>query len=171
MVFFRVKNVKGFEYAYLVENKWDSSKSNNRIKGSRQKVKGYVGRIFRLRPVQELSFLEFLNLTDLENYMNSKETSNIIRDLVSWEIKKHAIEGKGFNINLETLELKKGAKNIVFMINEGYLCNITLNKLLEFKPNDDKNDGYNFAKSFIEAGINIPQDVFIKLFEKLTKIQ
>jgi hypothetical protein len=52
-MFFRIKKIKGKEYAYLVENEW---KKNS----SRQKVKQYIGRVYRLAQKNNLDFISFL---------------------------------------------------------------------------------------------------------------
>ena len=43
MVFVRIKKIKGNEYGYLVHNK-----RNKRKKTVKQKVKAYLGRLYRL---------------------------------------------------------------------------------------------------------------------------
>ena len=62
MAFFRIKKIKGKEYTYLVENEW-------KRKGSRQKVKGYLGRIYRFDLKNKNSFIEFVKNDDLEKYI------------------------------------------------------------------------------------------------------
>ena len=58
------------------------------------------------------------------------------------------------------------------MINDGYLCSLTLKNLLEFGPEgDEQQDGYRFARAFVEAGIKVPQGIFVALFGKLYNTQ
>ena len=55
-------------------------------------------------------------------------------------------------------------------INDGFMCNLTLKNLLEFKAEgDEQNDGYRLARAFVEAGIKVPQDVFVSVFGKIYK--
>ena len=60
MAFLRIKKVKGNEYAYLVENKWKS--------GSRQKVKGYIGRVHRFDKKEDKDFLGFKGINNIDEY-------------------------------------------------------------------------------------------------------
>ena len=67
--------------------------------------------------------------------------------------------------------IRKGKRNSVLAINEGFMCNLTLRNLFDFKiENDEENDGYRLARAFVEAGIKVPQEIFIALFAKLYKI-
>jgi len=164
MTFFRVKKIKGKEYVYLVENEWKK-------KGSRQRVKSYLGRAHRLNTPNNFDFSEFINNNEIEKYVQDNEVSKIIKDLIEWELLNFKVDRNEFSIDLENKTLLKHKKNIVLVINEGFMCNLTLNNLLEFKPEPgEDNEGYNFARVFVEAGIKVPQDVFIGLFAKLYKI-
>ena len=58
MAFFRIKKIKGNEYAYRVENEWKKGTSV-------QKVKGYLGRVFRFEKSQQIEFQKFINIEDL----------------------------------------------------------------------------------------------------------
>ena len=64
----------------------------------------------------------------------------------------------------------QNGKNVVLLVNEGFMCSLTLSSIFEFKPEgDESKDGYRLARAFVEAGIKVPQDVFIGLFGKLFK--
>jgi hypothetical protein len=57
---------------------------------------------------------------------------------------------------------------ISIAINNGFMCRYTLIGLLDFKPSgDEEHDGYMLARAFVEAGINVPHDIFVILFEKM----
>lgn len=164
MTFFRVKKIKGKEYAYLVENEWKK-------KGSRQKVRGYLGRAYRLTQTNKTDFSEFINNNEIEKYVQDNESNKIIKDLIEWELLNFNVDRNEFSIDLTNRTLQKHKKNAVLVMNDGFMCGLTLNNLLEFKPEaDEDSDGYNFARTFVEAGIKVPQDVFIGLFAKLYKI-
>src|SRR3989338_7655682 len=163
MVFFRIKKIKGKEYAYIVENEW-------KRKGSRQKVKGYLGRVHRFNLVKDIEFLKYINVNDAHNYINNNNKNKIINDLVGWEIFKFGIIREEFSINLINNKIEKGKKKVALLINDGFMCNFTLKNLLEFKPEGDEQiDGYRFARAFVEAGVKVPQDIFVELFGKLYK--
>ena len=163
MTFFRVKKIKGKDYAYLVENEW-------KRKGSRQKVKGYLGRAYRLSQANNTNFYEFINNKDIEKYVQGNDADKIIKDLIEWELLNFSVNRNEFIIDLCNKTLQKHKKNSVLVMNEGFMCSLTLSNLLEFKPEDhEDSDGYSFARAFVEAGIRVPQDVFIGLFAKLYK--
>ena len=157
-MFFRIKKIKGKEYVYIVENEWKGKK------GSRQKVKSYLGRAFRFQLKNDISFMDFLKIENYEAYIKDNKKNKIIKNLVEWEIYKFGISAD--SIDLDNFEFKKSKKTIVFLINEGFMCNLTLKNLIKI---DSEIDGYNLARSFIEAGIKVPQEVFIGIFGKISK--
>jgi len=79
MVFIRTKRIKKAQYAYLVENVWTS-------KGSRQKIKSYLGRIIELKYKDENDEYE------LEESGEEKEL--IKEDKVSDNIKEDEVKEK-----------------------------------------------------------------------------
>ncbi len=177
-MFFRIKKIKGKEYAYVVENEW-------KRKGSRQKVKSYIGRVYRFEMKNNVEFLEFLKITNLEDYINNNEKSKIINDLVEWELFKFGINKQEFSINLSNMKIQKSSrkkvsgklknkrflsnnKNVALFLNDGFMCNLTLKNLLDFKSEgDESSDGYRLARAFVETGIKVPQEVFVGLCQKL----
>ena len=176
MVFFRIKKIKGKEYAYRVENKWKATaKSVDALRGikprgSRQKVRGYVGKIYRFSLVNDVNFLEYLKIEDIQNYIENNEKNKIINDLIEWELFKFGVSNQEFSIDLDNIKIQKNNRNVVFLINEGFMCSLTLKNLLEFKPEGDEEvDGYRLARAFVEGGIKVPQEIFVGLFGKLYK--
>ena len=161
-MFFRIKKIKGKEYAYVVENEW-------RRKGSRQRVKGYLGRVYRFNFKNNVDFLLFIKNKNLEEYMNNNDNKKIINDLVEWELHNHNISKEEFLIDLNNAKIQKNKKNVALLINDGFMCSLTLKNLLEFKPEDEQTDGYRLARAFVEAGIKVPQEVFVGIFSKLYK--
>ena len=165
MVFFRIKKIKGREYVYIVENIW-------KRKGSRQKVKGYIGRAYRFDLNNHVDFLHFVKPQNVDGYLGQSDIKKIINDLIEWEFFKFSIDKQQFCIELNDKKVQRNKKDIALLINDGFMCSLTLKNLLEFKiENDEENDGYRFAKAFVEAGIKVPQDIFIGLFSKLYKTQ
>ena len=165
MVFFRIKKIKGKEYAYVVENKW-------KHKSSRQKVKGYIGRAYRFGLNKNIDFLKFAKTHNVDEYIGQSDIKKIINDLIEWEFFKFNIDKLQFCIELNDKKVQRNKKGIALLINDGFMCSLTLKNLLEFNiENDEENDGYRFARAFVEAGLKVPQDIFIGLFSKLYKTQ
>ena len=161
MTFFRIKKIKGKKYAYIVENRWHS-------KGSRQKVKSYIGRVYGFNLLKNIDFFEFLKIEDSQAYLENNDKNRIINDLIGWELFRFGVNSKEFSIGLNEKKIQKNKKNVALMINEGFMCSITLKNLLEFKAEgDEQTDGYRLARAFVEAGIKVPQEVFIGLYGKL----
>ena len=167
MSFLRIKQIKGKNYAYLVENLWKSEG------GSRQKVKQYIGRVysFELKNKENLGFLSFINKDNIEKYAMSTNFIMMIKDLINWEFYKHGIDDKEFNVELDVPIVRKGSREVCIKINEGFLCGVHIERLINFRKDEEEENeeiiGYNLAKVFIDAGIDVPQEVFIKIFEKV----
>lgn len=174
-MFLRKKIVKDNEYLYAVENFW----KNGMV---RQKVRKYLGRIYCIKKSKSISFFGFINRKkrmNQEDYLNSADYDSIVYDIVRWELYR-----RGFKINevsAEKCELKADftkRKNILnckgrpFCISceEGYINNLSINKILNAKKcedfKDDKKEAFDFAKLFIDGGIEVPKEVFTELFAK-----
>jgi len=158
MAFIRVKNINGGEYAYLVE-------SLNTNKGPRQKVKQYVGRIHRLEKKEGRGF---------EGTSNSKK--DILCSLVLPELLARGFSKKKDKYQSGSLIfcprecslVKKNSKEAILALDEGYICSFTLQRLLSFKKSNDLNsDAVRLAKHFLEAGLAVSEENFVKFYEKL----
>ena len=150
MAFVRLKKVKGKDYAYLVECKY-------RKKGPKQKVKAYLGKVVKKEQVNKVDFYNFCNVEDINKYVKDNTHNRIMEDLVRWELHKHGHED-GL------------PDNIVLKINEGYLCNYNVRKILRFNEGgDDSVIGFKLAKMFVDSGIKIPEELFVEYFKKVTK--
>ena len=162
-MFFRIKKIKGKEYAYIVENEW-------KRKGSRQKVKGYLGRVYRFEAKNNVDFLQFMKILSPESYISNNDSNNILKDLIEWELFKFDVSAQNFLIGLGNLKIQKNEKDVVLLINDGFMCSLTLKNLIGFKVSgDEQSDGYRLARAFVEAGIKVPQEIFVGLFGKLYK--
>lgn len=156
MAFVRVKKLKGKEYAYLVENTWQE-------KGSRQKVKAYLGKV--VKPVRQKE-----GLVDVAGM----QFQDAVIALIKQELLNH-----GFNENLELEGVKadllnksfvSGSRNIALALNEGFLCSHTITEILDFKSEGyEEQAGAKLATVLVEAGLKLPKDVFVALFEKIYK--
>jgi len=162
MSFIRIKKINSNEYAYLVENKWYKNKSKGKDKGPRQKVSKYLGRVYTFEKENRPEFYEYKKIEDIEQYIVNTTQESIIKDLIRWELHRHNINSEEFEVNFSNKKVYKGKKEVSIRINEGFLCSYTLRRLFNLK----KEDSYYLAKSFIDAGIEIPKEVFIGLFSE-----
>lgn len=162
MSFIRIKKIGGNEYAYLVENKWYKRKVKGKGKGSRQKVSKYLGRVHSFDKVNNGDFFNFKSIDDLEQYLKNNDKNKIIHDLVEWELFRHNIDNKEFFIDFDNKKLLKHNKEVSLKINEGFLNSHTLGRLFNLRAGDS----YYLARSFVEAGIEIPKEVFVGIFGK-----
>lgn len=92
-MFIRVKYIKNQPYAYKVSNRW------RKRKGTKQEIKGYLGRVYYLNLVKELSFDEFIG-NNMSEYLEKNSTRAIILDLIRYELLKHGFNYKGNNKNI-----------------------------------------------------------------------
>ncbi len=173
MSFIRTKKIKGNEYAYIVENKW-RKRRKNKVK---QIMSKYLGRVYRFDRNSVIDFFEFYSIEDVNKYINGKSKYDILLDLIKLELSNHGFEEKDellvkegcyFDLNERRVRTSR-SKKVAIAMNEGYLTNYAIKKILRFEAFDEEEDGYLLAKLFIEAGINIPKDVFVGFFRKIYK--
>jgi hypothetical protein len=165
MPFIRVKKIKRWEYAYLVENRWKSGRT-------RQKVKKYLGKVCHLDNIVGLRFKKDVSGMDF---------GDAVGELVKFELMKNGFEehgkkGKGimkkgdFHVDLENGEFLSKGKPVVFESNEGFICQFTYERAVNFKAcGNEEETGLRLAETILEAGISVPHSIFVKLFEKLHK--
>ncbi len=167
-MFLRIKKINNAEYVYLVDNKWYKKKTKGKGKGPRQKVKRYLGRVYSFEK-KEGNFLTFKKIENLEQYLENNEKEGIIKDVVEWELSRHNIK-KEYLIDFGKKKVLKGKKEVSLALNEGFLNSYTLARLLKFKfGHDTEKAGLDFAKCFVEAGIEVPKEVFVGIFGKVYK--
>ena len=183
MSFIRTKIISGKEYAYLVENKWYKRGFKGKGKGPRQRVSKYLGRVYCFNKEKDIDFYNFKKinimknedfqdtenqrfLCDLEQYLkeNKNNKTGIFRDLVEWELFRHSIDKEEFLIDFSNKKVinKKNNKEISLRMNEGFLNSFTLSRLFNLKMGSS----YYLAKAFVEAGIEVPEEVFVGVFGK-----
>lgn len=185
MVFIRTKKIKKksgnvYTYAYLVENKWKKRAVGKQK--SRQKVKAYLGRVYNLEKKSELEFTEFRSIDNVEKYLKDTDKKDIIIDLVKFELLRHGFDEVGnfvsngdifLDLSKKEFSIVEDYKNkggIVLKLNEGFMCRETVKGLINFYVEGTEEEiGYKYAKAFIEAGINVPKEIFVGLFGKLFK--
>ena len=159
-MFIRLKKIQGKYYAYHVQNKrvW------GRVK---QKVRGYIGRAIFPKKTNDIDFFSFIN-QNIENY--NKDLKSAVKDLIVWELHKHNLENE-IKLDMSRETIKKNKKNIVIKLNDGFLYNTTIRNIIRFVPvgDDEYFIGREFAESFVKAGIGVPKELFVKLFQGLMK--
>ena len=164
MAFIRTKKIDGKEYAYLVENRWYKRKHKGKNRGPRQKVSKYLGRAHRFNKEQDIDFYSFKKIDNLEQYLknNSNNKNNVFRDLIEWELFRHNINKEDFTIDFSNKKIlnNKTNKEVSLRMNDGFLNGFTLNRIF----NLNSRDSYYLAKAFVEAGIEVPKEVFVGLF-------
>ena len=157
---------KTYEYAYWVANTYIK-----RRKMPKQKVKQYLGRVYRFEKKRNRE----IETIDVKKN-NFKE--NIIL-LIENELKNYGFEEKeGFwskencTVNVQQgLCMDQEGKNICVAINEGLLHDTTINTLISFKTKEglEKEIGKQLGNSLISAGIRPKEAVFINLFHQIMK--
>ena len=159
MTFIRIKKIAGKEYAYLVSNKWYKRGFKSKGKGSRQKVFKYLGRVYSFNKTDNTDFFSYRKINDLEEYLKNSKYK-IFRDLVEWELFRHNISKDDFTIDFSNKKIIKNKKEVSLRMNEGFLNSFTLSRLF----NLNSGSSYYLAKCFVEAGVEVPKDVFVGIF-------
>jgi len=162
MAFIRIKKVKDWRYAYLVENMWKSGKT-------KQKVKQYLGRVYTLENIVGLKF---------DRDIARMSFKDAVKELVMFELMKNGfkedkgvLKKSGFFVDLGKCEFTNNKKPVVFESNEGFICSSTFSRMINFRPSGTEEEtGLSLAETILEAGISIPHKVFVKLFEKVHKL-
>jgi hypothetical protein len=160
MGFIRTKKISGNEYAYLVENKWYKQKYKGKGRGSRQKVTRYMGRVYRFDKVIDKDFSHYVGF-DFQEYVVNNTQESVIKELVRWELFRHNVDSV-FNVDFNGKKVFRNNKEVSLKINEGFLNGYTLRRLFNLKSGKS----YYLAKCFVEAGIDIPKEVFVGLFSE-----
>jgi hypothetical protein len=162
MGFVRIKKIKGSEYGYLVENTWTAQ-------GSRQKVKAYLGKIIKPAKNAELPTPE----------LKDSSYADALKAVAKWTLLQHGFqEGSASMLMQGTVlaDLGEGRfinKNnpAVIAMNEGFLCKQTFEQAVHFIPssNNEETMGKELANVLLEAGLSVPHEVFVQLFEKVSQ--
>ncbi len=160
MGFVRIKKIKGSEYGYLVENTWTA-------KGSRQKVKAYLGKI--IKPVKE-SELPAPELKKL-SYPDA------VKAIAKWTLLQHGFQEGSESMlisgtvlaDLGELKVINKTSPAVIKMHEGFLCTHTLQQAIGFIPSGNTEEiiGKELANVLLEAGLSVPHEIFVQLFEKV----
>ncbi|MEK6967667.1 MAG: hypothetical protein AABX51_03490 [Nanoarchaeota archaeon] len=161
MPFIRNKRIKGKKYAYLVENTWTT-------KGPRQKVTKYLGQVieFQIEAEPYTSTLE-----NPEEFLREKSFKEIVKNTVKYELSRREFKESNEGFSKGDIKISKdykvtiNGKNAVLQMNRGFLCESTVNELLNYDGAEDA-AGKRLAKAIIACGIKNDEELFIELFAK-----
>ncbi len=155
-MFVRVKKIKGRPYAYLVENEWTPW-------GSRQKVTKYLGKTFALSRLSEgLNELpKGLQPTILEAAAQELQNHGFLRE-------GNILKQEDIIVDLQEKTVRHKGKKVVLGMNEGYLCDHTLQQLLTFTLEEKQDENAKkLANMVLEAGLKLSSEQFVHLFEQV----
>jgi len=160
MAFVRKKRIrvkeKYYSYAYLVKNKWTKA-------GPRQEVIKYIGKLLRPELVNDISFNDFIS-EDFDSFVTNSFAA-IVKTLILWELYKYGCKAAFDN---KSKKILLNNKEVVLEINQGFLCAHNIWKVLNFRPlAEPKQTGLRFAETIRYAGIDVPKEIFIVLFNKI----
>ena len=187
MAYIRVKKIrkngKEYRYAYLVENKWKKRVRKGSKKGARQKVKGYLGKVHEFSRIEEKEFMSHFEVKDVETHFDEHGKDKVIKNIIRLELLNHGFEETGdFYANgdiavylsdndffIKNLKEEKDRKLVIGM-NEGFLCNETFDKLINFKgKGGPKEVGLSLANTLLGAGLKVPNEIFVEMFNRIVK--
>ncbi|HLD89005.1 MAG TPA: hypothetical protein VI894_02250 [Candidatus Nanoarchaeia archaeon] len=172
-MYIRIKKIKGREYAYNVRNVWTN-------KGPRQKTIGYLGKLIRVGKLvkandqKKQDFATYL--ADKKININDLSYEPLINELARFELincgfqRENSILRKDyFVVDLANKKVLSRKKNAVIALNDGFLCETTLNALLDFVPKGeyDEEIGLELAKLLVSTGLDVQKEFFVVLYEKL----
>ena len=158
-MFLRTKIIKGNSYLYAIENKWYKRK-----KATRQRNTKYLGKCIKLEKTNNIAFEK------PNKYFKLTPYKIILQDLIIHELKNHGIEKQSRHFQPHKFRLNPYLiPAINFELNEGFLCNYTLNKAynFKFKKTELKDKAKELANILLQLGLNIDDDLFIKIYKKL----
>lgn len=144
------KNEK-IKYGYLVKNVWKGK--------PKQKVVKYLGKIVEEKPDIQLNSKVSL----------AKTWKNTVRQLIKQELinsnfdekEKNVFCKNEVNVNLKSNQVFVNNKKGVIEINEGFLCNYTINKCMNMNTEDLK----KFTNILLLTGILPNQELLVKIYQ------
>lgn len=158
-MFIRVKNIGKYRYAYLVENNWNHGKTN-------QKNKAYLGRVFKLAALDLGSVFN----EDLVDKLTNTEFKKGLHFLLERCLKALGFEKKGNSFVKDFFVIKNktvraNGKKSVLELNNGFLCDFTLNNLfsLKYEGEQFREWGFKLAKAISLSGIPISKEEFVAI--------
>ncbi len=169
-MFIRTKNINSNHYAYIVKNFWTDQ-------GPRQKVVGYAGKMVRLNPIREVELKELTGIKP-EVFFKNNSWEEIAELLIVRELLRHGFSKKfskketllvldSITVDISKRKVRQGKKRVALAMNEGYLCDWSLEELLKLSktkhPKPEK-----VASIILESGLKIEKTNFVLAYKKLT---
>lgn len=153
-MFVRIKTVNNRPYGYLVKNEWTPW-------GSRQRVTKYLGRVHQPERVSD-------DITPLPSGFTAS-----IHAAIDQELRNHGFLTEGtcltkgsITVNLDNGTVRQRKKHTVIQMNEGFLCDHTLQQLLAFTPKERADKSAKaLANHALEAGLRLTEEQFVHLYE------
>jgi len=160
-MFIRLKKIKNNQYAYLVENTWKKRKQS-----SRQQVKAYLGRVLPA-PHQKIT-MSSINIQE-------KEYSLALLSILQSQLLQYGFQEKNGKLQYEDIiidlnnkTVTREGKDVVLKMHDGYLCSHSIKKALQFQGEGyEEQVGLQLAETLVGVGLDLPQEMFIQLFEKI----
>jgi len=127
--------------------------------------------------------MSHFSVGDVKAHFDAHGMDKVVRDLVRLELLNHGFEETGdFYANgelavyisdkeffIKNLREEKDRK-IVLMMNEGFLCKETFDKLIGFKPSGGPEEvGLALGNAILEAGLKVPTELFVEMFNRVVK--
>lgn len=168
-IFVRAKTVKGKKYAYLVKNIWKKGKV-------KQITKKYLGKIIDL---SQIDYIEQDTIIDFSQNNDLCMKQLIVNEFLSLgfifddkhTLRKGELKSKEEIIIKLTKKVKiiQNKKDVVLFFNKRYVYPKLIELLLHFYEPESEEDkkGEKLAFRLRDAGINIAQEDFIKLYKKI----
>ena len=179
----RKKNGKVYDYAHLIEGVWkkkkkvliDGKKSFKGFNNSVQKYRVFLGRVYICNITNSQPFENFFGC-EFNDFVRDNNVEQVYLSLVKYELLIRGFKEineklikDGFVVDLKKKSFSDSSRELVFKLGErgGYLCNYTLEKVLEVKKIKNKQEGINLMKNIKSAGIKLDGDQFFALANKL----
>ncbi len=168
------KSGKTYTYAYLVKIRGYKTRS------PKQKVLDYLGRVFDQTTINSPKQCQTMPNNAKHN---TKQTfKQCILTLLNSEYnrfltkigesKYETTKEEKAIIDLKELRVytKNTNKPACILINDGFICDLTLKNIINFKPPEalEKEIGHVLAKNLIFAGINPKEEEFLNLFKMIS---
>jgi hypothetical protein len=164
-MFIRIKSRKNSsgkikKYAYLVRSK--------RRKGSKkppkQRIISYLGKVIHLNNHQQSSTINIKK--DLTATIKALLSELLISN--GFEPNKDILTKQNIVIDLSKRTIKhlKTGQNLCLQVNEGFVANHTLKKILPYKPPEttEKWVGMDFAQKILASGLKPSNEAFLSLY-------
>lgn len=175
-MYIRTKKIKNKLYAYLVSARW-----SKRRKAPKQKTVKYLGKLYQIKKIYNKPFEKYIK-KNLQIYLKKSLYKKIVLDLIRCELVNHRFKetkkdiwiNKNLVVDLKTKKVHdlNTNKTVCLEMNNNFLTTHTLRNIIYFNflPNLTKIQiGKSLAKAFLSAGITLPEEIFVTLFQKISK--